>query len=567
MLRPVSGTLRSSEWSVLTKWDVHLSLKLEVQPNGPSTLNEITMRSALFGDRMAFAALSDGQIEPSGALSYGELVTTACRMARGLREHGLAYGQRIGIVAMPRCEYPTTVLGALLAGASAAPINHLFKRRELVAYLNLLEPAAIVVDDDTIDGVREALPDLKRRRPLLIGVRDGLGADLHLTDLWRHHPAEPWPVTFDDPAIILHTSGTTGLPKAVVRSHGAYSAWANMWSRSYLLQTDRTLCFVPLYHQAALVVGWLASFAIGVPFFHMQRFHPEIFWDVVRRHDITWPTGLMAPSPARLLDQPPSHLDRDHSVRWVMGGSAPDMCREFERRFGCAIHTGYGSTETTMVTMPCSPGDVSQPFSAGKVNPRVHSSPCGWAIPGFSEFRVCRCDGSTTDTEEIGSLEVRGPAVFTQYFHDPTRTGQSFSSDGWFVPGDAAYVDAPGCLYVLGRTGEFIRRSGENIAPREVEAVIEEIPGIVEAAVVGVPDAARGAELLACIVPADSDGPSADDVFAYCRSQLAVFKVPRYIEFRAELPKTATFKVQKNRLLEDTDPSTRIDRYDHSRKT
>jgi crotonobetaine/carnitine-CoA ligase len=529
-------------------------------PFAGATLTEMFLQGEMRGDRLAYAFVPDDHGSPPSTLSYAQLVGRARRIATGFVASGISRGERLAIVALPRPEFVTGVAAAILSGAAAAPVNHLFRRRELVAYLRLIAPAAVLVDESTVAAVLDAIGDLPRR-PLLIGTCAGLGADLDLDELGRLPPIEPVAVSREDPAVILHTSGTTGLPKAVVRTHGAYAEWVTRWAGDWLVDDDRALSFIPLYHQAGLVVGWLASFGRGIPFFQQERFRVERFWDVVVENGITWPLGLLEPSPALLLDQPPSPLDRAHSVRWILAGSALDVVRRFEERFGCAMHTGYGSTETTLVTMPCTPAEVSRPLDPSAVSPRAMRSPAGWALAGFSEFRVVREDGTETDADEVGALQVRGRAVFGEYFGDPVATAGAFTDDGWFVPGDAAFRDGSGCLHVIGRSSEMIRRSGENIAAREIEIVLEEHPDVLEAAVVGVPDETRGSEVLACLVRRPGSSLSADDVFEHCRRQLAVFKVPRFLDFRHELPKTPTFKIQKNRLLETGDPSQWTDRY------
>jgi acyl-CoA synthetase (AMP-forming)/AMP-acid ligase II len=463
------------------------------------------------------------------------------------------------MVLRPRPDFVLGVASAVLAGGVAAPINHLFKRRELLAYLRLIEPSAILVDAATAESVRGVVDDLERR-PLLIGADDNLATDANLLGLAEAAALDACGANPDEPAIILHTSGTTGLPKAVVHTHGEYAAFLRVWS-DYLADDDRVLAFAPLYHQAGLLVGWLACFARGVPFYHMERFAAELYWDIVQRNGITLPMALLDPTPVQVIAQPTNAREREHKIRWMMSTMAVDLWRRFQRRFDVSIHSGYGSTETTMITMASSPQKVSLRFDETKLSPHTVRNAAGWAIPGFSEFRVVRKDGEATEPDEIGALQVRGKALFKAYFNDPQNTAAAFTADGWFNPGDAAFIDAQGCLYILGRASEMIRRSGENIAPREVEAVIEELPEVNEVAVVGVADAARGQELRACLVLRAGATLTAEQVFAHCRQELSLFKVPRYLEFRDELPKTSTLKVKRDLLVKAADATKWVDRY------
>lgn len=532
-----------------------------VLPIGARTVAEAFLRAETFGDRLAWSFIPMGAVEASRQLTYGELIGRSRRIATGLRELGVGPGERLAMVAGPGPEFITALIGAVMAGGAAAPVNHLFKHRELHAYLDLLKPAAVLVDGNTIDAVREALSGLSIS-PTLVASVPGTDADADLEDLAAQPAAPPPEVSEGDPAIILHTSGTTGLPKAVVRTHRAYAAFMNMWGSGYVIDGDRVLCFVPLYHQAALVVGWLGTVSRALPFFYIERFTAETFWDVVRRHEITLPLGLMEPAPTQLLHLPPSDRDREHSVRWLMAGSALDIWQKFQQRFGVSMYTGYGSTETTMVTMPVRPEGVTRPYDVTLMPADAVRSPAGRAIPGFSEFRVLRDDDTPTAPGELGRLQVRGVAVFHEYLHDAERTEKAFTEDGWFDPEDAAFVDAHGQLHVLGRTHEMIRRSGENIAPREIEGVIEEHAEVAEVAVVGVPDDVRGAEIRACVVRKPGSVLNEVDIFDHCREQLSMFKVPRYVEFWDELPKTGTNKVRKALLIESADAARWVDRYE-----
>jgi len=529
-------------------------------PVGAATLAEAFLRAEALGGRPAWASIAEHQIETDRQWSYGELFGASRRIATGLRGLGVHEGERLALVALPSPDYAKGMAGAILAGAAAAPVNHLFKRREMAAYLELVRPSAVLVDSHNLPLVRESLTNLSPA-PLLIGTTADVDTAVTLDGLEDATPASPPAVSPDDAAIILHTSGTTGLPKGVVRTHGAYAAFLSMWGADgYVTEGDRVLSAGPLYHQSGLTLGWLGSIALGLPFFHVSRFRAEVFWDVVRRNRITVPLGLPAPIPERLAQLPPGPRDRDHVVRWMMCGAPLETWWRLQDQFGVSIHTGYGSTESTLVTFSAGPRDVEKRYDEKLLPPGAHA-PAGTIFPGYSEYRIVRGDGSPAAPGEVGAIQVRGNAVFSEYLHDPERTRAAFTDDAWFDPGDSAYVDERGSLHVLGRTKEMIRRSGENIAPREVEVVLHEHPEILEAAVMGVPDRIRGAEILACIVRKPDSALTAQDVVSFCRDQLSVFKVPRYVEFRTDLPKTSTGKVQKALIVDAADSTRWFDRY------
>lgn len=533
----------------------------QLLPIGASTLAEAFIRAEALGDRPAWASIPDHEVDSPQQWSYGELFGASRRIAAGLRHHGVHEHERLAIVALPSPDYAKGIAAAIMAGAAAAPVNHLFKQRELAAYLKLVRPAAILVDRHTLPLVRAVVEQMVPA-PLLIGTDAEVETSINLGALEKFEPVQVPAVSEEDPAIILHTSGTTGLPKGVVRTHGAYSAFMQMWGSGYLTDSDRVLAAVPLYHQGALLLGWLGSVARGLPFFHIARFRAELFWEIVRRNGITVPLGMLSPIPARLAQLPRDVRDRDHSVRWILAGAPIDIWRHLQDRHGVAMHTGYGSTETTLVTLSAPADNVQKRFDETLLPATASYSPAGTPISGYAEYRVVRTDGSHASPNEVGALQFRGKAVFKEYLHDPEKSRAAFTADGWFSPGDSGYVDENGLLYVLGRTTEMIRRSGENIAPRELESVLHEHPEITQAAVLGVPDPLRGAEIRACIVRKAGSTLTAEDVFAYCREQLSVFKVPRYVDFHASLPTTPTGKVQKALLGSLTDAPCWFDRYE-----
>lgn len=529
-------------------------------PIGATTLAEAFIRAETLGERPAWASIAEHEVEARQPLSYGELFGASRRIAAGLRHQGVVQNERLAIVALPSPDYAKGVAGAILAGAAAAPVNHLFKERELAAYLKLLRPAAVLVDASTLPLVRAAVQQMAAT-PLLIGTDAQLATDTHLDALAQFQPAPAPSVSPDDSALILHTSGTTGLPKGVVRTHGAYCAFMEMWGSGYLADGDRVLAAAPLYHQAGLLLGWIGAVARGLPFFHLCRFKAEDFWEVVRRNKITVPLGMLSPIPARLAQLPPDARDRDHSVRWIAAGAPIEIWRQLQDRHGVAMHTGYGSTETTLMAFSALPDGVEERFDETELPATATYSPAGKPIANYGECRVVRPDGSRTAPNEVGALQFRGKSVFKAYLHDPETTRAAFTEDGWFNPGDSGYVDEKGLLYILGRTTEMIRRSGENISPRELESVLQEHPQIAMAAVLGVPDPLRGAEVRACIVRRAGSTLTAQEVFAYCREQLSVFKVPRYVEFRESLPMTATGKVRKSLLGTLAESPHYFDRY------
>lgn len=185
---------------------------------------------------------------------------------------------------------------------------------------------------------------------------------------------------------------------------------------------------------------------------------------------------------------------------------------------------------------------------------------CGRTIDDWGHVRVVRDDGSPAGSDEIGQLEFQGPGVFDRYFGNTEATSAAFTADGWFRPGDVGYVDSSGQLFMVDRSRDLIRRSGENIAPREIEDVLSDHPGVEEVAVVPVEDDIRGQEIRACVVLRPDASLHPDELFDHCRQHLSPFKVPRFIDVRSALPHTPTFKIKKDDLIAETTRAGWVDR-------
>jgi acyl-CoA synthetase (AMP-forming)/AMP-acid ligase II len=501
-----------------------------------ATVTDLLLASSRHGDRPCFALVSadDGSILSS--LTFAGAVEAGKRASGALRAAGVEPGDRVLIAARPGPAWITTFIGAVFAGAVAVPVNHHYRQREFAALIGACSPVVVVVDDGTRAAATAALE------------KTGSGArliDLEHDDLLSGVPREPVKRDPADLAVILHTSGTTGVPKGVERTHGAYAMFMRRWSEQSMRPDDRVLNFLPLYHQAGLLCSFLSGFTLGIPVFHVERFDRTTFWSTVDAHALTWGI-LMQPVPRYLLDDAAGEGAHSHSLRWVVATVMPEDWTSFQTRFGVAVHSSYGSTETTIVRVTGSRADG--PVDPGRIHGPLGGALCGRRMSAWADVRVVTDEGRRAAPNQPGFIEVRGGPVFGRYFQNTEATGDAFRDDGWFRTGDFGYITPEDELYFLDRVSGLIRRSGENIAPRELEELLEDHPGVAEAAVIGVPDELRGQEIAAFVVPRPSSGLSEDELFAFCQDQLAHFKVPRFIELRQELPHTPTFKVQRDAL-------------------
>jgi acyl-CoA synthetase (AMP-forming)/AMP-acid ligase II len=288
----------------------------------------------------------------------------------------------------------------------------------------------------------------------------------------------------------------------------------------------------------------LGPMALGAQVVLLPRFTPEAFWLAAITHGVTW-TVSMPPVPGLLLGGDALPPGMWHRLRGTLGAGPVRDWRAFEETYNVGMITGYGSTESTMVTMSPTGREAG-----ARLDPELGGSYCGAPLPRWTEVRISE-----------GEIQLRGGGVFSEYWNNPAATAKAFTEDGWFRTGDLGYL-AEGELYLLGRADDRIRRSGENIDPVEVETVLKEHPAVADAGTAGIDDERRGAEVLACVVLAEGASVTCEELIAHCRQHLSSFKVPRYLEFRERLPRTdGTFRIQRAVLREQANPATWFDRY------
>jgi long-chain acyl-CoA synthetase len=364
-------------------------------------------------------------------------------------------------------------------------------------------------------------------------------------------PCEP---RAEDVALLMYTSGTTGAPKGVLLTHRNLLAnAANITAEHCLGADDRVLAALPLYHINGLVVTLLA------PLFHAgsvvmtPRFSTRTFWRDAARHGCTW-INVVPTIVAYLLNCEEACAFDLSALKFCRSASAAlpaDHHRAFEGRFHVGIVETMGMTETAAPVF-------SNPYDAAQR--RVGSV----GLPSGAEAKVIDREGRECAPDECGEIVLRGDQVMSGYYKRQEETLAAFTPDGWLRTGDLGYRDADGYFYINGRAKELIIKGGENIAPREIDEALLRHPGVLDAAAVGVPDAAYGQEIVAFIVPRVVDeqlqGQSAAplpacasldvaDLRAHCLRELGRYKTPKEFRFVAELPRGPSGKVQRLKLL------------------
>ncbi len=471
-------------------------------------------------------------LTPQGqSFSYAQMEAHTERLAARLAGLGLQPGDRVTVQVSKSPAAVWLYLACLRGGFVFHPLNDAYRKDEIAWLLADAEPALAVCDPAREALFRGLLPTGCR---LLTLGPDGLGT------LIDHAPAADAasPVhacRADDPAILLYTSGTTGRPKGAVISHGNLASNAAALVEAWgFTAADRLLHALPLHHAHGLFVGLGCTLASGASMMFLPKFDAGSVLAVLPGCTVMMgvPTYY-----GRLLREP--GLDRQicRGMRLFISGSAPlspEIFAAFRDRTGHEILERYGMTETGMI---CS-NPLRGQRRAGSV---------GLPLAGVS-VRVVDAGGMALPAGEIGEIEVSGPNVFAGYWRQPDRTAEAFADDGYFRTGDQGWLSADGYLTISGRSKDVIITGGLNVYPREVELVIDALPGIAESAAVGVPHPDFGEAVVAAVVAKPGADAGEAGIIAGVKQRLAGFKVPKRVFVVAELPRNSMGKVEKTTL-------------------
>ena len=501
---------------------------------------------------------------------YGTFTEKVDAFAAGLLALGLEPGDRIGIWSPNNSEWAVTQFAAAKAGLILVNINPAYRLAELEYALNKVECRALVTAEAFkssryIEMLRRLAPELDRARPGALKAEKlphletvvRLGSET-TTGMYNFADvpalagaperdrlrALAGTLQFDDPINIQFTSGTTGFPKGATLSHH------NILNNGYfngvtlgLSERDRVCIPVPLYHCFGMVMGNLMSAAFGATMVYpSEAFDPlEVLRAVeAERCSVLYgvPTMFIAE-----LDHPEfAGFDLSSLRTGTMAGSPCPI--EVMRRVIGEMHMeevtiAYGMTETSPVSFQSATDDPIERrvSTVGRVHPHV-------------EVKVVDHEGRIVPCGETGELLTRGYSVMRGYWNDEEKTEEAIDRAGWMHTGDQATIDAEGYCNIVGRIKDMVIRGGENVYPREIEEFLYRHPKVQDVQVIGVPDEKYGEELCAWIKLRDGEDANADEIKAFCKDQIAHFKVPRYVRFVDEFPMTVTGKIQKFKMRE-----------------
>jgi crotonobetaine/carnitine-CoA ligase len=483
--------------------------------------------------------------------TYGEIDDQSDRLAAGLQRIGVALGDNVAVVLPNRIEYVQQFFALAKLGATQVPLNTYLRGEFLHYQIEDSESSTIITDAAGLAQVVPLLPRLERlRRIVLVGESrparpDGAptGVEVYgfdeLLACGAGELAAP-AIRSGDLCTILYTSGTTGMPKGCMISHGYYEAMAGAFREAaWMAEGDRLLTPVKLFHTFGQVVSLAGSLSAGASVSFEQEFHASTFIARAREvgANVLYGVGAMG---AALLAQPPGERERDHDVRMALWVARPAHMQEaFEQRYGIRVTAEiFGQTESIVVSI--SPvGEPSKPGTAGRPSP-------------YFEVRVVDDDDEQLPTGEVGEIVVRPTrpnGMFSGYWRKPQATLE-VSRNLWHHTGDYGRFDADGYLSFVDRKRDAIRRRGENVSSFEVEQALIAHPGIAAVAVHGVASQLTEDDLKACIVPARGAGLKPDELFEFFKTHLPYFAIPRYVELMTELPMNVMGRMQKFKLRE-----------------
>ncbi|HCJ10912.1 MAG TPA: long-chain fatty acid--CoA ligase [Clostridiales bacterium] len=503
-------------------------------------------------------------------LTYAQLDELSDRFATFLHQRGIGKGDRVATLLPNILQHLVVFFGIVKLGAISVPCNVMAKERELDYFIKDSGARAIVVLDmfyDVVDKVRQKRPfetvvvcslgdfmsPVKRVLGRLLGrlrsypIPYGGDPSLFRFRQVLNATKDDWCLKVDinphaDPLLILYTAGTTGEPKGVVLTHRNFIY--NIVNTSSAEDTgpdDIALILFPMFHISGYILFTLPSLYIGGTAVLHPRFDAKEYLRLIDKYKVT----LFAAPPTvyvAFLNHPEFSKYDVSSLRFAYGCGAPvpsPLQEAWNRATGLDLINGYGLTETTATAVT-------------SLSRKKNLEPSCIGVPVGGEVAIIDEDGKIVPRGQQGEIAFRGPQVMKEYWNKPEETKKVFTKDGWFRTGDAGYMSEEGFTYFVERIKDLIIASGYNIAPAEIEAVIQEHPAVKESAVVSVPDEYRGETVKAFVVLREQfkGRCTEEEIIEFCRERMAAYKCPRKVEFISELPKSPTQKVLRKLLRE-----------------
>ncbi|WP_150526366.1 malonate--CoA ligase [Roseibium sediminis] len=475
------------------------------------------------------------ETEAGRAISFADMLALSAQYANALTGLGVQAGDRVAVQVEKTPEALMLYLGTVRAGAVFLPLNTAYTAAEIDYFVSDAEPAVLVCDPGKQDALQATADKVGAKLQTLDASGQG-----SLSTLAGNAAAEFEDVARldDDLAAILYTSGTTGRSKGAMLSHENLASNARTLVEYWRFTADDVLLHaLPIFHTHGLFVATNVTLFAGGSMLFLPKFDLDAVLRLLPR------ASSMMGVPTfytRLLGAEAFTRDLVKHMRLFISGSAPlsaETHKEFSERTGHAILERYGMTETNMNT--------SNPYEGER-----RAGTVGHHLPGVGLRIADPVTGREVPDGDVGIIEVKGPNVFQGYWRMPEKTAEEFRADGFFITGDMGRIDEKGYVQIVGRSKDLIISGGFNIYPAEVETAIDEIQGVAESAVIGVPHPDFGEGVVAVIACRAGSALSEDEVIAELKDKLARFKQPKKVVFLDALPRNTMGKIQKVALRE-----------------
>ncbi len=503
----------------------------------------VALRDAFPADLDATAVETVGGTQSGLRYSWRDLDRATAMVANLIDSLKLPPRSRIAVQVEKSVEALILYLATLRAGHVFLPLNTAYQAGEIEYFVGNAEPAMVVCSPGNFGWVSKIAFQAGTRHVFTLGD-DRTGS---LLERAAHHSDVHTPATCaaDELAVIIYTSGTTGRSKGAMLSHGNMLSNARVLRDYWGWQADDVLIHaLPIFHVHGLFVAIHGALINGSPMLWLNKFEPRAVLGLMARATVFMGVPTLY---TRLLAEPGLTPEAASRMRLFVSGSAPLLIETFQawqERTGHTILERYGMSETIMLTSNPYREDPRHPGQTERRGGTV-----GFPLPGV-QLRVVDDAGRPVETGEIGGIQVRGPNVFSGYWRMPEKTAEEFTSDGFFKTGDVGKVDERGYVTIVGRSKDLIISGGYNVYPAEVESELNQMPGVAESAVVGVPHPDFGEVGVAVVIARPGTEPDPQALINALKARLANYKIPKRCFVVAELPRNTMGKVQKN-LLRD----------------
>jgi acyl-CoA synthetase (AMP-forming)/AMP-acid ligase II len=477
--------------------------------------------------------------EPKLTLTYAQLQNDSIELGKHLYSKGFQKGDKISFMLGNGYQAAKIFLGGMYAGLVVAPLNLQSQPSQLEYVMAHSDTRLIFFSTDQKERVEKAASKVDRPIEMIRIDNDAqrlFDADMDLSGV------ELPPVNEEDDALLLYTSGTTGLPKGVILSHKNMVAGGEYTTLAHeLTSQDRALCSLPLYHINGEIVTAVTPLVSGGSVVMPHKFSVSDFWELISEYRCTWfsvvPTIISFLTSSTSIEGKGFHLEQLRFGRSASSALPPSLHKTFEEKFKVGIIETMGLTETAAPVF-------SNPVDPAK---RKYGSP-GEAVGNIA--KIIDKTGREVPRGTQGEIMIKGDNVMKCYYKAPDKTAEALESDGWLHTGDLGYMDEEGFVFVTGRIKELIIKGGENIAPREIDEAFYKHPAIQDAAAVGIPDDEYGEEIMCCCVIKEDCECTIEDLDKFCREELGEYKTPKVIKVMKELPKGPSGKIQRLKLPE-----------------